>query len=349
MVENMNKIIDLRSDTVTLPNEDMRRSIFEARVGDDVLQEDPTIQKLEQNASNLLGKEAGLFIPSGTMGNLISFLVHCPRGTEAILGNKSHTFIYEAGGISSFGGIHSHQLNNNEDGTIDLDDIENAVRKDNVHFPRTSLISLENTHNMCFGTPITGDYIELVSNIAKENGIKIHIDGARLFNAAVALDIDVKELVKDVDSVTFCLSKGLSAPVGSVLCGNKNFIHEARRIRKALGGGMRQAGIIAAAGLVSLGKMISQLKVDHENAKRLADGISTISGLSVNTKKVYSNILYFSVDESIMKGSELVQKMGQHNVKFFEVSPNRFRLVTHSNISSDNVNTTLELFETILH
>lgn len=349
MAESMNKIIDLRSDTVTLPSEQMRQSIFEAEVGDDVLEEDFTIQKLEQNASSLLGKEAGIFVPSGTMGNLISFLVHCPRGTEAILGNKSHTFIYEAGGISSFGGIHSHQLNNNEDGTIDLDDIKNAIRKDNIHFPRTSLISLENTHNMCFGTPINRDYIKSVSDITKEIDLKIHIDGARLFNASVALNIDVKELVKDVDTITFCLSKGLSAPVGSVLCGDKNFIYEARRIRKALGGGMRQAGIIAAAGLVSLDKMIPQLKIDHDNAKRLADGISTILGLSVDTEKVHTNILYFSVDESIMKGSELVQKMGRHKVKFFEVSPNRFRLVTHSNISLKDIDTTLELFDRILH
>ena len=343
------KIIDFRSDTVTLPTDEMRQSMFDAKVGDDVLEEDPTIQKLEQHAAQLLGKAAGLFVPSGTMGNLISFLVHCPRGTEALLGDKSHTFIYEAGGISAFGGIHSHQLSNNDDGTIEIEHIKSAVRNDNVHFPRTSLISLENTHNMCFGTPIDADYITSISDIAQENGLQVHIDGARIFNAAVALNVDVKELVASADSVTFCLSKGLTAPVGSVLCGDKDFIHEARRMRKALGGGMRQAGIIAAAGLVSLDKMIPQLKIDHDNAKRLADGISTISGLSVNTERVHTNILYFSVDESIMKGSELVQKMGQHKVKFFEVSPNRFRLVTHSNISLENVNTTLELFDTILH
>ena len=325
MVQSMNKIIDLRSDTVTLPNREMRQAIFDAKLGDDVLEEDPTIQNLEKNASTLLGKKAGIFVPSGTMGNLISFLVHCPRGTEAILGNKSHTFIYEAGGISCFGGIHSHQLNNNEDGTIAINDIKNAIRKDNVHFPRTSLISLENTHNMCFGTPITEEYIRLVANIAKENSLKIHIDGARLFNAAVSLDVNVKELVKDVDSVTFCLSKGLSSPVGSILCGNEQFIHEARRIRKALGGGMRQAGILAAAGLVSLDKMIAQLKNDHENAKRLAGGISTISGLSINTDKVHTNIIYFSIDESIMKGSDLVIKIHTEiqvvNTKGLKIAP----------------------------
>ncbi|MBC8312154.1 MAG: low-specificity L-threonine aldolase [Candidatus Marinimicrobia bacterium] len=342
------KIIDLRSDTVTLPTDEMRQSMFQAKVGDDVLEEDLTIQKLEQKSAQVLGKEAGLFIPSGTMGNLISFLIHCPRGTEALLGDKSHTFIYEAGGISAFGGIHSHQLKNNDDGTIEIDDIQSAIRGENVHFPRTSLISLENTHNMCFGTPISPDYIKSVSNVAKENKLKLHVDGARLFNAAVGLNVDVKDLVEDVDSVTFCLSKGLTAPVGSVLCGDENFIHEARRMRKALGGGMRQAGIIAAAGIVSLEKMIPQLKIDHENAKRLADGISTIWGLSVEAEKVHTNILYFSVDESIMNGSELVEKMRQHQVKFFEVSPNRFRLVTHSNISVADVDTTLQLFDTIL-
>jgi threonine aldolase len=239
-------------------------------------------------------------------------------------------------------------LKNNNDGTIHIDHLKSALRGDNVHFPRTSLISLENTHNMCFGTPISSDYIKSVSNISKENNLKLHIDGARLFNAAVGLNVDVKDLVADVDSVTFCLSKGLTAPVGSVLCGNQNFIHEARRMRKALGGGMRQAGIIAAAGIVSLDKMISQLKIDHENAKRLADGISTIRGLSVETEKVHTNILYFSVDESMMKGAEFIEKMNQHNIKFFEVSPNRFRLVTHSNISVADIDTTLQLFDTIL-
>jgi threonine aldolase len=341
-------IIDLRSDTVTQPTAIMRQFMFEAKVGDDVLEEDPTIQKLEQKSAIILGKEAGLFVPSGTMGNLISFLIHCPRGTEALLGDKSHTFIYEAGGISAFGGIHSHQLTNLDDGTIHLEDIKSAVRPDNVHFPRTSLISLENTHNMCFGTPLSTDYLTSISEIAKENELKFHIDGARLFNAAVALNVDVKELVTNVDSVTFCLSKGLTAPVGSVLCGNKKFIHDARRMRKALGGGMRQAGIIAAAGLVSLDQMIPQLKIDHDNAKALAKGLATLGGLTVDIEKVHTNILYFSLDESIMKGSELVNLMAENNVKFFEVSPNRFRLVTHSNISSEDVNTTLQLFDTIL-
>ena len=289
----MSKMIDLRSDTVTLPTDEMREAIANAELGDDVFQEDPTVNKLEAKAAKIMGKEAGLLVPSGTMGNLVSMLVHCERGTEIIVGDKSHTFYYEVGGISAFGGIHSRQLTNQLDGTIKLSDIKSAIRIDNVHFPKTAAIALENTHNMCFGFPISAEYIHSVSIIAKANGLKLHIDGARIFNAAVVLGGDFKELVKDADSVTFCLSKGLSAPVGSVVCGNEKFIYDARRIRKALGGGMRQAGIIAAAGIVSLEKMVIQLKNDHENAQQLAHGISNIEELSLNKKYVKTNIIYF--------------------------------------------------------
>ncbi len=209
------KTIDLRSDTVTLPSQEIRDAISNAKLGDDVFQEDPNVNLLESEAALIAGKEAALLVPSGTMGNLISFLVHCQRGTEAILGNKSHTFIYEAGGISSMGGIHSHQLQNTDDGMINLDLIKNAIRKDNVHFPVTSLISLENTHNMCYGSPITKDYIDEVATIAKNNNLKLHIDGARIFNATINLNIELKKLIEHVDSVTFCLSKGLAVIEGN--------------------------------------------------------------------------------------------------------------------------------------
>ena len=340
--------IDLRSDTVTHPTQSMRDAMQIASVGDDVLEEDPTIIKLEKQSALLFKKEAALYVPSGTMGNLISFLVHCPRGTEAILGDKSHTFIYEAGGISAFGGIHSHQLKNNDDGMIDIKLIKKAFRKENVHFPRTSLISLENTHNMCFGSPIDSEYFSAVSNIAKENNVKLHVDGARIFNASIALDKEVSQLVKDVDSVTFCLSKGLAAPVGSVVCGTEEFIFEARRIRKALGGGMRQAGIIAAAGLVSLDEMISQLKVDHYHAKLLADGINQINHLETDVEKVKSNIIYFEINPEKLSGQDLVKRMAEFNVHFFEVKPNRFRLVTHWGISESNVDYVIKKLEKIL-
>lgn len=340
----MNKIIDLRSDTITLPTEEMREAIANAELGDDVFQEDPTVNKLETQAEEIMGKEAAIMVPSGTMGNLASLLTHCERGTELILGDKSHTFMYEAGGISAFGGIHSRQLHNNDDGSIDLEEIKNAIRVDNVHFPRTSAISLENTHNLCYGSPISVEYINSVANIAKENGLKLHIDGARIFNAAAALNVNVKELVKDVDSVTFCLSKGLSAPVGSVVCGSVEFISKVRRIRKALGGGMRQAGIIAAAGLVSLEKMIPQIKDDHKNAQLLSEGISKIDGLNIDLNNVKTNIIYFGLKSNRITGKQLVSKMENLGLKFFETSPNRFRLVTHYGITSVDIEYTLKKF-----
>ncbi len=343
----MNKIIDLRSDTVTLPTEGMRQAMVNADLGDDVFQEDPTVNQLESQAAEIMEKEAAILVPSGTMGNLASLLAHCDRGTELILGDKSHTFMYEAGGVSSFGGIHSRQLKNNNDGTIDLDAIKSAIRVENDHFPQTSAISLENTHNMCFGAPLSMEFISAVADIVRENGLKLHIDGARIFNAAVALDRDVRELVKNADSVTFCLSKGLSAPVGSVVCGDADFISKVRRNRKALGGGMRQSGIIAAAGIMALKSMITQIKVDHENARQLAEGIASIDGFTIDLNKVTTNIIYFEIDSEKITGSELVSKMEEKGIKFFETNLNRFRLVTHNGITSTDINQTLSCFKEI--
>lgn len=342
------KTIDLRSDTVTLPSQEIRNAISNAKLGDDVFQEDPNVNLLESEAASVAGKEAALLVPSGTMGNLISFLVHCQRGTEAILGNKSHTFIYEAGGISAMGGIHSHQLQNLEDGIIDLDLIKNAIRKDNVHFPVTSLISLENTHNMCYGSPVTKDYIDEVATIAKNNNLKLHIDGARIFNATVALNIKLKKLIENVDSVTFCLSKGLACPIGSVICGSKEFINQARRMRKVLGGGMRQAGIIAAAGLVAFKKMDKQISLDHDNAQKLANGIDTINGLSINGDRVKTNILYFELKSKNINSEKFLNEMTKKGVLFFEVSPNRYRLVTHYGITESDIIYVLEAFQKVL-
>ena len=343
----MSKMIDLRSDTVTLPTDEMREAIANAELGDDVFQEDPTVNKLEAKAAKIMGKEAGLLVPSGTMGNLVSMLVHCERGTEIIVGDKSHTFMYEAGGISAFGGIHSRQLTNQLDGTIKLSDIKSAIRVDNVHFPRTSAIALENTHNLCNGSPLGPKYIGEVAQIAHDNEMQLHIDGARIFNAAVAQDVDVKELVENVDSVTFCLSKGLSAPVGSVICGSEEFIYYARRNRKALGGGMRQAGIIAAAGIFSLDNMLDQIRKDHKNAKRLAAGIDNIDGLSVDKKNIKSNILYFDIVARKNRSKKLNQQTSNiniypfeiiiDNIHFFESRPNSFRLVTHYGITRKDV------------
>ena len=339
--------IDLRSDTVTQPSKLMLDALIQSPLGDDVFSEDPTVNALEDKTAKLLGKEKALLVPSGTMGNLIAVLVHCPRGTEVILGDCSHTFIYEAGGISAFGGIHSHQLKNEQDGTININAIEDAIRHDDVHFPRTALICLENTHNMCFGSPIGVTYINEVSQIAKKNHINLHTDGARIFNAAVALNVDVDELVEKTDSITFCLSKGLSAPIGSVLCGTEEFIHEARRIRKALGGGMRQAGIIASSGNIALDQSINQLSVDHENAKYLADEINKISYLNIEIDCIKTNILYFSINHDSIGGSQFVQLMYDKGIKFFEVSKNKFRLVTHSGINHDDVKHVIKMFNAI--
>ena len=342
------QVIDLRSDTVTLPSKEIKQAIFDAELGDDVFQEDKNVNLLEKQAANLSGKESALLVPSGTMGNLISFLVHCPRGTEAILGNKSHTFIYEAGGISAFGGIHSHQLQNSDEGLMDLAEIKQAIRLDNVHFPQTSLISLENTHNMCFGSPISKDYIDEVSNIAKENKLKLHVDGARIFNATTALNISLKDMIDNVDSITFCLSKGLACPIGSIICGSKEFIHSARRMRKVLGGGMRQAGIIAAAGLIAINQLESQIQDDNLNAQLLSDGINNINGLNVDCDKVKTNIIYFELKSKTISSTELLTKMKNSGILFFEVSPNKYRLVTHYGITKSDIKYTLSSFQKVL-
>ncbi|MBC8479036.1 MAG: low-specificity L-threonine aldolase [FCB group bacterium] len=342
------KIIDLRSDTFTLPSDEMRKAIAQAEVGDDVFQEDPSVNSLQQKAADLMGKEAGLFVPSGTMGNLVSILTHCSRGSEVILGNKSHTFIYEAGGISALGGIHSHQLKNQENGTLLLDEIKSAIRSDNVHFPRTALISLENTHNMCFGTPLSLEYMSAVSGIARENNLKLHVDGARIFNAAVALGVPVNKLAEMADSVTFSLSKGLAAPVGSVVCGSGEFISEARRNRKILGGGMRQAGILAAAGIFTLNQGLDQIKKDHRNARILAEGIADLPGLSIVLKNVSTNIVFVETTGDNYKPTELVALMEKEGIKFLATGPNRMRFVTHYGIEQEDVERTVEEFTRLL-
>ena len=342
------KQIDLRSDTVTLPSKEMKESILKSQLGDDVFQEDHDVNLLEKKAAKLSGKNAALLVPSGTMGNLISFLAHCPRGTEAILGDKSHTFTYEAGGISAFGGIHSHQLKNEYDGTIDIDSIKNAIRTDNIHFPKTSLISLENTHNKCFGYPLSKNYIDQVSNIAKENNIKLHVDGARIFNATVALNTSLEQLIKNVDSITFCLSKGLACPIGSLICGSNDFINDARRIRKALGGGMRQAGIIASAGLHVIDNIDFQILEDHQNAKMLADGINSIKGLKIDASKVKSNIIYCRLESSIMSEDEFLNKCEEYGVLFFKYISGDYRLVTHYGITKEDIDYTLNIFKKVL-
>ena len=337
------KIIDLRSDTVTLPSDSMKKAISSSPLGDDVFGEDPTVNALQERAAQITGKEAALFVPSGTMGNLVSILSQCARGTEIILGDQSHTFLYEGGGVSIYGGIHSRQLRNQRDGTLDLADIKNAIRTKDDHFPETGMICLENTHNRCFGAPLSISYMNSVSNIAKEHHLKIHVDGARIFNAAASLNTSVKKLVSVANSVSFCLSKGLSAPVGSLVCGSQKFIAKARRIRKSLGGGMRQAGIIGAAGLEALDTMIERLKDDHENARKLAEGIQNIAGLFLNLNNIHTNIVYFEMKTD--NGKTFVERMAGNGVLFFQTSPGRFRMVTHYGITSEDIDRVLKLLE----
>lgn len=329
------RVVDLRSDTVTLPPPSMREAIQRAPLGDDVYGEDPTVRALEELAAEITGKEAALFVVSGTMGNLVSVLTHCARGDEAILGDLSHTFLYEAGGIAALGGVHPHPLPNEPDGTIPLPRIEAAIRPEDVHFPRTRLICLENTHNRCWGSPLTPGYTRAVADIAERHGLSLHLDGARIFNAAVALGVEVRELVRDVDSVTFCLSKGLAAPVGSVLCGDRGFIEEARRVRKMVGGGLRQAGVIAACGIVALRTMVERLAEDHEHAALLARGIADIDGLATEPDRVRTNIVYFELTRG--DPGEFHRRARARGVLFHRTGPRRFRLVTHYGITRADV------------
>jgi threonine aldolase len=341
--------VDLRSDTVTWPTEAMRQAMAQAPVGDDVYGEDPTVNRLQEIGAAMMGKEAGLFVASGTMGNLIAMLAHCGRGDEVILGNKAHTFLYEAGGISALGGLHSCQLPNQPDGTLVLDDIRGAIRPDEAHHPITRLISLENTHNRCGGVSLSANYTRAVGNLAKERGILLHLDGARIFNAAAAQGVPASILAAPVDSVTFCLSKGLCAPVGSVLCGSNAFIHQAHRIRKQLGGGMRQAGILAAAGIVALETMVDRLGEDHARARRMAEGLARIPGLELEPGTPFTNMIFVGLSEQVrLDTREIAKRMADHEVRVGVVGKRRFRLVLHYWIEDAGVEQTVQAFQAVL-
>lgn len=340
--------IDLRSDTVTQPTEAMRQAMANAVVGDDVFGEDPTVNELQLMAAEKMGKEAGLFVPSGTMGNLAAILAHCGRGDEVILGNKAHTFLYEAGGISALGGVHSCQLTNQADGTLILNDIQSAIRSKDAHQPISRLVCLENTHNRCGGVALTEVYTKSVGELAHENGLLLHLDGARIFNAAVVQEVPAKELAEPADSVTFCLSKGLSAPVGSVLCGSKEFIAKAHRIRKQLGGGMRQAGILAAAGIVALETMTDRLAEDHKRARTMVKGLSFLPWLVMDQGTPYTNMIFMNLADNFPQNAKQVaSELAKMGVKVGVVGQRRFRLVTHYWIDDQAVDKTIVAFQEV--
>lgn len=291
----MMRPIELRSDTFTRPTEAMRRAMYEAEVGDDVWGEDPTVQRLEERAAELLGKEAAVFVSSGTQGNLIGVLTHTRPGTEVVLGDRSHIVHHEAGGVAAIGGVMIRTLPNGANGMLRPEQVAAGIRSDDVHEPPTSLIALENTHNQCNGAVLSRADMVAVAEVAHARGIPVHLDGARLFNAVAALGTPVSELVDPVDSLTFCLSKGLGAPVGSILSGGSEYIGRARRWRKMLGGGMRQVGVLAAPGLVALEQNRERLADDNANARYLAEGLAEIRGIAVEPAQVRSNIVYFDI------------------------------------------------------
>lgn len=341
--------IDLRSDTVTKPTPEMREAMAEAEVGDDVYRDDPTVNRLEKLAANLLGKEASLFVPSGTMGNLLALLVHCQRGDEAIVGDKSHIYLNEAGGMSALGGIQPCPVPNQKDGTLALDDILASIRTEDVHHPITRLICLENTQNICGGVPLTAAYTREVGELARKNNLSLHIDGARIFNAAAAQNVSIRDLVDPADSVMFCLSKGLAAPVGSMLVGTSKFIARARHIRKMLGGGMRQVGVIAAAGIISLEKMTKRLTDDHIRARKLADGLRQVNGVLVDDGSPYSNMVYLNLARDVtIDATKIIDAASKQGVLLDCENSRRFRLVTHYWVDDNAVDKVIRVFKTAL-
>ncbi|MAG15314.1 MAG: low-specificity L-threonine aldolase [Dehalococcoidales bacterium] len=334
------KIIDLRSDTITPPTEEMRRAMVEAEVGDDVFGEDPTVNRLEALAAQVMGKEAALFAPSGTMTNLIAVLTHTRPGDEIIVGNEAHMFWYEVGGASALGGVIMRTIPNDEDGRLAPESVEQVIRMENVHFPPTTLLCLENTHNRCGGAVLTPEYTGSIVQLAHQYGLPVHLDGARIFNAAVALNVPVSELVRPADSVCFCVSKGLSAPVGSLICGTQEFVRRARKWRKMLGGGMRQVGVIAAAGIVAVQKMVDRLAEDHTNARKLAEGLAGIPGISLRPDKVPTNIVNFESPAAI-SGPEFIQRMHAQGVKVTNRGGRKVRAVTNRMVSATDIDEVL--------
>lgn len=333
------RVIDLRSDTVTVPSDAMRQAMASAPVGDDVFGEDPTIRRLEEMAAQRTGKEAALFVTSGTMSNLVAILSHCARGDEAIVGSESHILHYEVAGAAGLAGVQLRPVPNDARGRIDPVAVEVLIRGENVHTPATSLLCIENTHNRCSGAALPPEDVLALADVAHRHGVRVHIDGARIFNAAVALGTTVAAIAAPVDSVGFCLSKGLGAPVGSVLCGSADFIARARKMRKMVGGGMRQGGIIAAAGVYALDHMVDRLADDHANAKLLARGLAALPIVELDPGQIDTNIVIFGVRGDWLG---LARSMKSAGVLSTITAPGRLRMVTHDGIERSDIEEALE-------
>lgn len=340
-------MIELRSDTFTLPTDVMRRAAYEAEVGNDGYGADPTVNRLERLAARLLDKEAACFMPSGTMANLTAILAHCPRGTEVLVGDESDIYHYEAGGASVLGGVVYHPVPTRPDGTLPIPALAQAIRDPgDAQFAAAGLIALENTQNRCGGVVLPLSYLEEVSQFARDRGLPLHMDGARIFNASVAMGVDPAEIASYADSIQFCLSKGLSAPVGSMVVGRQVFVDRVRRLRKMLGGSMRQAGMVAAAGIVALETMVERLAEDHMNARRLAEGLATIEGISIDLDTVQTNIVIFEVVDERYSWEPFLDALGEHGIQMGELGYGRVRAVTHHGISQEDIDVTID---TICH
>ena len=337
-------VINFLSDTATLPSPEMRQAIFEAEMGDDVSGEDPSANRLQEMAADMLGKEDALIVSSGTMGNLVASLAHCQRGDEMITGELSHISRGEAGGPSVLGGIAIKTIMEDDHGRLDLDEVKAAIKPDDMHFPRTAMVAIENTHNATGGTPLTPEYTKAVADVAHSYELQLHVDGARLFDAVVALETPAAELVMDADTVSFCLSKSLGAPIGSVLCGTHDFVERARRWRKILGGGMRQVGVFASAGIYALEHNVERLAEDHANARRLARGLAKIPGISIDVDRVHTNLVFFDVTRG--DPAELARKLAERGVR--GANPGRrWRFVPHYGITSADIDRALDIIDSV--
>jgi threonine aldolase len=339
-------MIDLRSDTVTKPTPEMRQAMAEAEVGDDVFHEDPTVNRLEELAASMLSKEAALFVASGTMANLTSLLSQTERGDEIVLGAGSHIFVNEVAGAAVVGGLQYRPVDDRS-GTITPDQLEEAIRGQNIHWPVTRLVCLENTHNMAGGVVASVEQTRTVLDVARQHGLRTHLDGARLFNAAIYLGVSPTELARGFDSVYICLSKGLGAPVGSLTCGSREFIDRARKYRKMLGGGMRQAGIIAAAGIIALEKMAARLAEDHATARRIAEGIHNLPGIQLDLDRVQTNILRLTLSRRDLGGAQVSAQLRERSIVASAGGPTSMRLVTHHHVTMSDADAVVAAFRDI--